>query len=198
MARGRYKRVFQTSPLKLCRMIALRRAGKTYPDLAREFQVDHSTVLHWCHKYKIPSETAGKAAHQAKLRAAEEKRLAIQARKDAEEVAKMHRMLVRTTGMYVDPYDGSSINSGKNYYEYQQLSKSKRKAQQQAKLATINANDGSAQKGTKNNRRAQSFWGHGAFFKPRKHLRGSAQQPGGGVRRRQAPFFGRRNVPAKG
>jgi len=51
-----YTRVFQTNPEALAQMLSLRLSGWRPRALAEKYQVDKTTIKHWCNKFNITAK----------------------------------------------------------------------------------------------------------------------------------------------
>jgi len=52
-----YSKIFQRNPDKRKEMLELYRCGYSSKELGRIYDCDHTSILHWVHKYNVKQET---------------------------------------------------------------------------------------------------------------------------------------------
>lgn len=161
-----FRKIFQTSPRTLCEMITNARNGMTYSALARKYDVDHTTIIHWCRKYGIGplSKDQSNSRIQEVMAARTQQDILLAKEKRANAKLEANKLKIKrispSAKFYIDD-NGEKINLGKNYKYY--VAKSKQRALRLKTASVSNNTDGRhSQQSTNGNHGTQGFWRDGS------------------------------------
>lgn len=105
--RTHYVRVFQNNPAALAQMLALRLGGWRERSLARKFEVDRTSIRHWCIKFDIRPQ-------MPEIRATAEIRAGV-----IVQIQSLEERIPREKFKYQHLFEEEeNVNPGKSYREY--------------------------------------------------------------------------------